>query len=109
MMDTAQRNKHPLKGNVMQKRTTPNDITAAFDRLTAAARSLGIDTSEFRLHLGNTSTGISWKLDMPGHSLRMGFGGNYLGSTARQAYDALEYMTRAWEIAAEVTAAKPTN
>lgn len=82
-------------------RISLSDVRGMFGRTVSAARAIGLDTTEWRMHEGSSTNGISWKLDMPGRSLGTGFGGNFIGMTAREAYMALQYMARAWEIVAE--------
>jgi len=81
-------------------RITISDVREMYERTQVAAAAVGIDTREWRLHEGTT-----YKLDLTRAgrpSLGIGYGNNHLGNTAREAYDALHYMARAWELVAEI-------
>lgn len=91
-------------------RTTAKMVRGLFtNRVIPAAIAVGLDVTGWTLHEGTSYTGISWKLDMPGHQLHIGFGGNYLGMTAREAYDSLMNLCRAWEIVTEMRKAAPAK
>lgn len=79
--------------------TTAADVRGMFVRVVRAAQALGMNTTDWRLEDGNRANGIAWTLVMPGRSLGVGMGNNFLGHTRTEAYMALQYIARAWEIA----------
>lgn len=89
-------------------RISERDVAGMFKRACAAAKALGADTTSWELHTGNSTNGISWKLvtprgreHPPAAGLHLtGWSNEYLGSTRREAYDALHYLAMAWEAVA---------
>ncbi len=84
----------------MTQRITMADLDQMLTRARNAAQAAGIDVAGWRFHHGSKMNGISYKLDLTSGSLGVGWGANHLGSTAREAYDALQYLAIGFEMAA---------
>ncbi len=79
---------------------TAGNVRGVFARFVRAAQALGMNTAGWAMIEGSRSDGIGWSLVMADRSLGIGRDGNFLGMTEDDAYHALNYMARAWEIAA---------
>lgn len=80
----------------MSNRISPKDVEGMFTRCANSAQAVGLDTTGWCYTSGSSTNGQSYKLDAPTLPLS-GWGGNYLGSTAREAYDALHFLAMAFE------------
>lgn len=84
-------------------RITNKDVRGAFQRAMTAATAAGLDVSRWRFEDGSPVNGINYTLSLsPYGSLGFGFGGDVLGQTASEAYAALMFMARAWELSVEI-------
>ncbi len=90
-------------------RLTKSDLDGMFARAVRAADALGFDTRGWRFEHGNRADGAAYTMQTgtgPHTSLGTGFSGDYIGTTAREAYTALNLIARAWEMVAETHHAK---
>lgn len=89
------------------RRITKAELDGAFGRFCRAAKSNGFDTDGWGYETGNKTYGVSYKLLTrtndesylnPRHYFELsGWGKNYLGMTAREAYDTLHTLIVALE------------
>lgn len=87
-------------------RITVKDVDGMFMRASAGARRVGIDTAGWSLSRGSKTNGISWKLD--GDTIALGgWGHNYLGMTAGEAYDHLWALALAFDAVAQHSTLMP--
>lgn len=92
-------------------RVTRVTVRGMFGRAARAAIALGIDVSRWVLQEGEVTQ--PWSLrerDEHGSGWGDPFGSDgYLGTSTREAYDALHAMARAWELTARVRAEAPAH
>lgn len=69
-------------------RTSEANVNSAFRIVCAEARGAGLDPSDWVLHSGNSSFGYQWLIT----SATQGNVGRPLGTTKREAYEALHHM-----------------
>lgn len=82
------------------ERYTSKDVHAAFKRLHHTARDAGVGTDGWTLHPGSTSNGIAWGLTSTADPVPYLRSFGHIGKTAREAAQALEAMSAAFELVA---------
>lgn len=91
----------------MATRYTVKDVRMAFEGACKAAKTAGLDSSDWVLQEGSAPNGVAYRIfrKRRGESglTDLGFtnGNGFLGMTARQAYDALHHYMGAWWAVAE--------
>lgn len=98
----------------MTERITAAMVKGAFAAMTSRAERIGLDTRQWRLEEGEPSVGYNWALMKVGDGSRLGLTGKgggsaSLGSTKREAYEALVYMKAAFHLAASVDDIRQTT
>ncbi|MEV6525003.1 hypothetical protein AB0M43_23905 [Longispora sp. NPDC051575] len=92
-------------------RTTITHVRAVFRRATAAAEAAGLNVTGWYFEGGSKINGVTWKLHTHNEECTSvelsGWGRNFLGWTAQEAYDTLLALAGAWEAVARVRDSVP--
>lgn len=79
-------------------RTTNANLAAAFQYFCASAKRVGLDSSTWRLHDGNSSFGYQFRvIDGEGSTI-----GRDLGDSKGKAWQSLQNYADAWYVASQV-------